>query len=135
MFDLSSDFLDRNALFLLLILPRLGGMTLARTRRTVVSQQKLLKTVRNFGSLCVKYSRETDTVKDFENYVIQATTEDFQYFNCLEVEDLTVVDGNDAKGIQVDVSIVVINRCRKLLMIACGTSYHSCIASRQFLRS
>jgi len=26
-----------------------------------------------------------------------------------------------------------IKRCRRLLMIACGTSYHSCIASRQFL--
>jgi hypothetical protein len=48
MIDLSSDFLDRNTMFLLLILPRLGGITLARTRRTVVSQQKLLKTVRNF---------------------------------------------------------------------------------------
>jgi glucosamine--fructose-6-phosphate aminotransferase (isomerizing) len=26
-----------------------------------------------------------------------------------------------------------IKRCRKLLMIACGISYHSCIASRQFM--
>jgi glucosamine 6-phosphate synthetase-like amidotransferase/phosphosugar isomerase protein len=33
----------------------------------------------------------------------------------------------------VDVSIVVIERCRKLLMIDCGTYFHSCIASRQFL--
>ena len=44
-----------------------------------------------------------------------------------------VVDGKDAKGLPVDVSTVVIKRCRKLLMIACVTSYHSCIASRQFL--
>ena len=133
MIDLSSDFLDRNTLFLLLILPKLGGITLARTRRTVVSQQKLIKTVRNFGSLCVKYSRETDTVNDIENYVFQATTEDFQYFNCHEVEDIIVVDGKDAKGLPVDVSTVVIKRCRKLLMIACVTSYYLCIASRQFL--
>jgi hypothetical protein len=42
MFVLSFDFFDRNTLFLLLILPRLGKMTLARTRRTVESQQKLL---------------------------------------------------------------------------------------------
>ena len=71
-----------------------------------MSQHKLLKTVRNFGSLCVKYSRETDTVKEIENYVHQATTEDFQYVNCHEAEDLTVVDGKDAKGLPVDVSTV-----------------------------
>jgi glucosamine--fructose-6-phosphate aminotransferase (isomerizing) len=29
--------------------------------------------------------------------------------------------------------VLVIKRCRKLLMIACGTSYHSCFAFRQFL--
>jgi glucosamine 6-phosphate synthetase-like amidotransferase/phosphosugar isomerase protein len=52
--DLSSDFLDRSILFLLVILPSLGGITLARARRPVVSQHKLLKTVRNFGSLCVQ---------------------------------------------------------------------------------
>jgi glucosamine 6-phosphate synthetase-like amidotransferase/phosphosugar isomerase protein len=80
-----------------------------------------------------KYGRETDTVKDIYNYVLHANIEDFQYFICHEVEDLTVVDGKDAKGLPVDVSTVVIKRCRKLFMIACGSFYHSCIASRQFL--
>ena len=80
-----------------------------------------------------KYSRETDTVKEIENYVLQATIENFQYFNCHEVEDLKVVDGKVVKGLPVDVLTVVIKRCIKLLMIACGTYYHSCIASRQFL--
>ena len=37
----------------------------------------MLKTVRNFGSLCVKYSRETDTVKEIENYVLQASIKIF----------------------------------------------------------
>ena len=73
-------------------------------------------------------------MKDFENHVLQATTEDFQYFNCYKVEDITVADGKDAKGLPVDVSTVVIKRCRKLLMIACVISYHSCIAFRQFLK-
>ena len=40
-----------------------------------------------------KYSRETDTMKEIENFVLQ-------YFNFLEVEDLTIVD----------VSTVVITR-------------------------
>ena len=61
-------------------------------------------------------------MKDFENYVLQATTEDFQYLNCYEGEDIMVVDGKDAKGLPVDISTVVIKRCRKLLMIACVTS-------------
>jgi glucosamine 6-phosphate synthetase-like amidotransferase/phosphosugar isomerase protein len=52
--DLSSDFLDRSILFLLVILPSLGGITLARTRRPVVNQHKLLKIVKIFGSLCVQ---------------------------------------------------------------------------------
>ena len=47
-----------------------------------------------------KYSRETDTMKEIENFVLQATIEHFQYFNFHEVEDLTIVD----------VSTVVIKR-------------------------
>jgi hypothetical protein len=90
-------------------------MTLARTRRTVESQHKLLKTVRNFGSLCVKYSRETDTVKNFENNVLQPTIEDFQYFNSYEVEDIRVVDGKDANGLPVDISTVVYQEVQKTL--------------------
>ena len=51
--DLSSDFLDRSILFLLVILPSLGGITLARARRPVVSQHKLLKTVKKlWKSVC-----------------------------------------------------------------------------------
>jgi glucosamine 6-phosphate synthetase-like amidotransferase/phosphosugar isomerase protein len=53
LFDLSSDFLDRSFLFLLVILPSLGGITLARARRPVVSQHKLLKTVKKlWKSVC-----------------------------------------------------------------------------------
>jgi glucosamine 6-phosphate synthetase-like amidotransferase/phosphosugar isomerase protein len=72
-------------------------------------------------------------VKDVENYVLQTTIEDFQYLNCYEVEDIMVVDGKDAKGLPVDISTVVIRKCRNFLMIACVTSSHSCIAFRQFL--
>ena len=62
-----------------------------------------IKCSRLFGILevCVfKYSRETDTMKEIENFVLQATIEHFQCFNFLEVEDLTIVD----------VSTVVITR-------------------------
>ena len=47
-----------------------------------------------------KYSRGTNTMKEIENFVLQAFIEHFQYFNFLEVEDLTIVD----------VSTVVIKR-------------------------
>ena len=79
-------------------------MTLARTRRQVESQHKLLKTVRNFGSLCVKYSRETDTVKHFENYVFQPSIADFM-----------VVDGKDTKGLTVDIPTVDYQEVQKIL--------------------
>ena len=69
-------------------------MTLARKRRTVESHHKLLKTVRNFGSLCVKYSRETDTVKNFE---------------------IMVVEGKDTKGLPVDIPTVDYQEVQKTL--------------------
>ena len=79
-------------------------MTLARTRRTVESPHELLKTVRNFGSLCFKYSRETDTVKHFENYVFQPSIADFM-----------VVDGKDTKGLTVDIPTVDYQEVQKTL--------------------
>ena len=69
-----------------------------------MSQQKLLKTVRNFESLCVKYSRETDTVKNFENYVFQPS-----------IEDIMVVDGKDTKGLTVDIPTVDYQEVQKTL--------------------
>ena len=83
-------------------------MTLARTRRTVESHHKLLKTVRNFGSLCVKYSCETDTVKKVDIDVHQANTEDHQNVNGHEPEYLPVVVGHDAEGLSVDVGLMYI---------------------------
>ena len=79
-------------------------MTLAKTRRTVESPHELLKTVRNFGSLCFKYSRETDTVKHFENYVFQPSIADFM-----------VVDGKDTKGLTVDIPTVDYQEVQKTL--------------------
>ena len=90
-------------------------MTLARTRRTVESPHELLKTVKHFGSLCFKYSRETDTVKHFENYVFQPSIEDLQYFNCHEVEDIMVVVGKDTKGLPVDIPTVDYQEMQKTL--------------------
>ena len=69
-------------------------MTLARTRRTVEGHHKLLKTVGNFGSLCVKYGRETDTVKNFE---------------------IMVVEGKDTKGLPVDIPTVDYQEVQKTL--------------------
>ena len=79
-------------------------MTLARTRRTVESPHELLKTVRNFGSLCFKYSRETDTVKHFEKYVFQPSIADF-----------VVVDEKDTKGLPVDIPTVDYQEVQKTL--------------------
>ena len=81
-----------------------GHQFLAITAVTI--QQQLLKTVRNFGSLCIKYNREIDTVKEIVKDVHQATTEDLQDDESYEAEDLPVVDEHDAKGLSIDVSNV-----------------------------
>ena len=39
-------------------------------------------------------------MKNFGNNVLQPTIEDFQYFNCHEVEDIIVVDGKMLKVYQ-----------------------------------
>jgi len=82
----------------------LGRQFLAITAVTI--QQQLLKTVGNFGSLCIKYNREIDTVKEIVKDVHQATTEDLQDDESHEAEDLPVVDEHDAKGLSIDVSNV-----------------------------
>ena len=80
-----------------------GRQFLAITAETI--QHQMLKTVRKFESLCVKYSRETGTVNEIAIDVHQAITDD-QDMNGHEAEDLPVVDVHDAEGLSVNVLIV-----------------------------